>query len=228
MGLPTFVAASTVQAGAGDITVAIPTGATTNDILLLFVQTDTANTISATDFVHTADSPSDTGGAAGASVKLHCLWKRHDGSEADITLSDPGDHQIGVMLAFRGCVLSGDPWNVTSSNQQTTGTTSASITGDTTTVTNCLIVAATSNSTDSATTQYSNWANADLAGVAERVNSNSTAGNGGGIGIITGSKVVAGAYGATTADIATSTKTANITIALKGATDGGGWGVIPL
>ena len=50
------------------------------------------------------------------------------------TTSDSGDHQIGTILAFRGCIASGDPWDVTSGGADTVQDTAGVIGGDTTTV----------------------------------------------------------------------------------------------
>jgi hypothetical protein len=120
------------------------------------------------------------------------------------------------MAAFRGCIATGDPWDVTAGGVLSTASTAVSINGDTTTVANCLIVAAFSHSTDiNSTVQVSGWTNASLASITERIDDSTTSGDvevpPAGVAL----KVAAGAYSATTATLVTASNQGRISIALK-------------
>src|SRR5262245_12496394 len=176
---PTFISAGAMAEGTGSITPGLPLFLQENDIMLLFVET--ANELVAVStpagWAIVADSPQGTGTAGDvAATRLSVFWKRAIFSETAPVLTDPGDHTIGQILAFRGCVTSGNPWDVTSGDTGASST-SVSIPGDTTTVANCLIVLAVANQTDSATPQTSGYTNSDLASLTERTDVNTTQGN---------------------------------------------------
>lgn len=215
---PQFVSAGTVAEGTGAIVPALPVGIQINDIMLLFVES--ANEAVSTPSGWTAvspDSPQGTGTGGGTtSTRITVFWRRVTLTESAPTVADPGDHAIGQILAFRGCVTSGDPWDVTSGDTGASST-SVSIPGDTTTVANCLVVLVVANATDTATPQTSGYTNADLASLTERVDYNSIIGNGGGFAVVTGTKAAAGAYGATAATLATASVQGRMSIALKPA-----------
>lgn len=222
--IPTFVAAGTTVSGTGNVTPGIPAGAQADDIFLLFASTPNQVVAVPTGWAEAADSPQGSGTAgAGASTRITVLWRRATGSDTAPTLTDNWDNIIAVILAFRGCITTGDPWDVTAGDTGTSST-SVSVPGDTTTVADCLIVIACSHTTDSvsATPQFSNWANADLANVTERIDASTDSGNGSGFGITTGEKASAGAYGATTATLATASAQGRMSIALKPESAAGG------
>ena len=216
--LPTFVAAGTPVCLGTAITVTWPTHVA-DDIGLLFITTDSseASTLATpAGFVEIADSPQDAG-VITTGTRLTVFWCRATSAAMTSPVTnDSGNFQFGVILTFRDCVSSGNPWDVTAGDTNEGGSTAVSIPGDTTTGPNRLIVAACSHATDTALAQFSGWANADLGDVTERFDASDTPSNGGGIGIATGTKASAGAFGATTATLATSSPQARICIALKG------------
>jgi hypothetical protein len=215
---PVFISAGLLVSGVGDVVPGLPPGTRLNDILLLFVESANEAVSAPAGWTATADSPQGTGTGGGTTAtRLSVFWKRATATETAPTVTDPGDHAIAQILAFRGCVDSGNPWDVTSGDVAAAATTAVSIPGDTTTVVNCLVVLAVSNATDTATPQTSGYANADLVNLTERTDRNSTQGNGGGFAVITGEKAAIGAYGATTATLATSSVQGRISIALKPA-----------
>lgn len=218
---PTFVAAGAVASGVGTIAPAIPAGVLANDILLLFVESanQTISLTTANGFAEVTTSPQGTGTAAGtAATRLAVYWKRATGSDSAPTVADSGDHQVGRIIAIRGCKTSGDPWNVTPAGDvAATASTSVTIPGVTTSVNNCMIVVAVSNATDTTTAQTSAWTNSNLSSLTERIDSNATAGNGGGFGVATGILATAGATGSTTATLATSSVQGRMCIALEPA-----------
>lgn len=125
--------------GSGNVSPPIPSGTAANDILVLLVNTNAGGTISApSGYSEAASSPQATTTTYGNGVKLGVFWKRAGAGELAPTVSDPStaDGAIAALVAFSGCVTSGDPWDVTggtaySQEVQTTSTTSYLI--DTTT-----------------------------------------------------------------------------------------------
>lgn len=215
--IPTFVAAGTPGFGTGNVTPGLPAGIETDDILLLFAATPNQAIALPAGWAEVADSPQGSGaGGASTSTRITAFWLRVAGGEVAPTLVDVWDNIIAAIFAFRGCIPTGDPWDVTAGDVGVSST-SVSVPGDATTVNNCLVVAACSQTTDTTTPQFSGWANPDLANVAELIDAGTDAGNGGGFGVASGEKVAAGAYGATTATLATASAQGRMSIALKPA-----------
>ena len=221
-GAPTFVAAGTVASGTGAITPALPAGIASNDILLLFLETaNQAISISNQNggtWTAVASSPQGTGTAGGTSAtRLTAFWSRYNGTQGAPTTSDSGNHQLGRIIALRGAAASGNPWDVAAGGVESTADTSGAIPGATTTVANTLVVAAIATALPDAsgTANFSSWANTNLVGLTERTDNTVTAGNGGGLGLATGGKAAAGAYGNTTVTVATSATNGLLSIALK-------------
>jgi len=133
-------------------------------------------------------------------------------------VADSGDHQIARIITFRGVIASGNPWDVAVGSVAATASTAVSIPGATTTVANTLVVAIVANATDTTSARTSGWTNANLTSLTERMDNNTSSGNGGGFGVATGVKATAGAYGATTATLATSSVQGMLSFALKPAT----------
>ncbi|KKT07613.1 MAG: Fibronectin type III domain protein [Parcubacteria group bacterium GW2011_GWA2_43_17] len=220
--VPTFVAAGAVASGTGAITPALPAGIATNDILLLFLETSNqAISISNQNggtWTQVANSPQYCGTAAGTTgARLTVFWSRYNGTQGAPTTSDSGDHQLGRMIAIRGVVASGDPWNVTAGGVEAVSDTSGSIPGATTTVANTLVVTAIATSLPdaSSTAKFSAWTNANLTSITERIDNSVTAGNGGGLGVATGVKVTAGVYGNTAVTLANAAYKGMMSIAIK-------------
>jgi PKD repeat protein len=213
---PTFVAAGAVASNAAAITPALPAGIAANDILLLFVETyNQAVTIANQNggtWTEVTNSPQGTTG-----TRLTAFWSRYNGTQGAPTTSDSGNHQAGRMIAIRGCVTSGNPWDVTAGGVESTSDTSGSIPGATTTVANTLVVTAiaTDLPDSNTTTGFSAWANANLTSLTERTDNTRSAGNGGGLGVASGVKAAAGAYGNTAVTCATSARKGMMSIALK-------------
>ena len=219
---PVFVAAGAVASSIQAITPALPSGIAVNDILLLSLET--ANElISITNqnggtWTAVTNSPQGTGTAAGTSAtRLTVFWSRYNGTQGAPTTSDSGNHQSGRIIAVRGATTSGNPWDVTAGGIEATADTSGAIPGATTTVNNTLIVAAIATALPDATgtANFSAWANGNLTEVTERTDNTTNAGNGGGLGIATGKKSTAGAYGNTTVTVGTAAYKGMMSIALK-------------
>jgi hypothetical protein len=211
---PVLAAVGSGSSGSGNVTPSIPSGYQEFDILLLFCETNGQAVTAPTGWTAVADSPQSTGSGT-TGTRLSVFWKRAGITETNPTITDPGDHVYAIIHAFRGCPRRGNPWDVTSGNVEAGSDTSGSIDGDTTTVDNTLIVLAITRMNDTSGAEFSAWANADLAALAERSDTGTTSGDGGGIGIATGVKASAGAYGATTVTLAVTSVKAFMSIALK-------------
>ncbi|MCX8150022.1 MAG: hypothetical protein N3D85_00730 [Candidatus Bathyarchaeota archaeon] len=212
----TYVGAGAMAAGTINVSPALPTGWQQNDIFLLFCETANQPVAAPSGWAEVSNSPQGTGTAGGnAATRLTVFWRRATASENAPTVTNPGNHIVAGILAFRGVVESGNPWDVTAGNVQPTASTSVSIPGATTSVPGCMVVVAVATGADTNTAQCSNWANSNLQGLTERVDYYSNAGNGGGFGVATGTQQSAGNYGTTTATVATSFAQGIISIALK-------------
>ncbi|HBG26076.1 MAG: hypothetical protein A2Y10_00350 [Planctomycetes bacterium GWF2_41_51] len=213
---PTFVASGTITSNTTAITPALPAGIAANDILLLFIETNNqaisiANQNGGT-WTQVANSPQGTTG-----TMLTVFWSRYNGTQGAPTTSDSGDHQIGRMIAIRGAATSGNPWDVTAGNVESTSDTTGSIPGATTTVPNTLVIAAVTGSLPDAigTANFTSWTNANLTSLTERIDNTRDSGNGGAIGVVTGVKGSAGGYGNTAVTHASSATKGMISIAIK-------------
>jgi rhamnogalacturonan endolyase len=219
---PTFVAAGSIASGTGTVMPSLPSGLAAGDVLLLFVETaNQAVSISNPNggtWTEVVGSPQGTGSAGGSSATcLTAFWSRYNGTQGNPTVSDSGNHQVACMIAIRGAASSGNPWEVTAGGVESTSDTSASIPGATTTVANTLVVVAVAGSLPDAngTSNFSGWSNASLANLTERTDNTRSSGNGGALGIATGEKVAAGAYGNTAVTHASAAVKGMLSIAIK-------------
>jgi len=217
-----FVAAGAVTSGTKTITPALPSGIATNDILLLFVETSnqavSVSNPNGGTWTAVTNSPQYCGTAAGTTgARLTAFWSRYNGTQGAPTVSDSGDHQLGRIIAIRGAVTSGNPWDVTAGGTEAVDDTSGSIPGATTTVANTLVVTAIATSLPDATStaKFSGWTNANLTSLTEHTDDSVTAGNGGGLAIATGVKATAGAYGNTAVTLVDAAYKGMISIAIK-------------
>lgn len=185
-----------------------------DDIILLFVESNN-EAVSAPDGTWTEAPDSPISNAGTNPTRLTVFWKRSPGSETSVSVADSGDHTTAQVIVFQDVIASGNPFDVTT---QATGTgTAVTVPGDTTTGANRLIVIGVVSSRDStSTTNFSSWANTDLSSVTERNDRGSDLGTGGCLGIATGTKAVAGAYGNSTVTISTNIDWAGWTGALIG------------
>jgi len=223
--IPTFVAAGTVAAtatagGVGPVSPGIPAGTTTNDIMILYVETGNQAVTAISGW--TLVGAGGVAQATGLVTMLTIMWKRAGASETapGVSIAAGGDHIVSRIATFRGCVTSGSPINATNPTVQNTASASVSIAGVTTTVADCMICAAVATGQDVASTaNISGWTNASLASpaITENMDNWDTTGNGGGFGAAYGGKATAGATGATTATLVTANTQAMMTFALQGA-----------
>ena len=214
LNTPTVVAVGTSATGTGDVTPGLPTGHVTDDILLLFVQSSNQDVTAPAGWTRLGPHAGlGTAGAAGA-TRLTIFWKRHDGSESDPTITDTGDHTLAQIMAVRGCPTVGDPFVcVGATKPKTTASTTGTASAGATPVDACLVVNAFAHALDSASAAFSAPTNGDLASVTEQIDVATADGNGGGIGVVTGSLAKAGSFGPTTVT-ETSTVDVSLTFAM--------------
>ena len=218
---PTFVSATAGAVGTtGQLNVSWPSYAV-GDIGLLFIERaagDPAPTFAAASgFVAVTGAAVTTAGTGAVGTRLHTFWCRATSTGmGTVGINGSTDHQYAVMLVFRSCIATGDPWDVLATNFKISAGTPNTHPRVTTTVPNALIVCASGRDNDANNGIFSAQLNAGLTGVAERFDNGSNTAGGGGIGVWTGLKVAAGDTGETTSTM-TSGLTANLTIALKPA-----------
>jgi hypothetical protein len=216
---PTFQGLGTAASGIGDVVPAWPAGHQANDIALLFCESDGGEAVA---------TPSGGWAAVGSPVingtatRLTVFWFRATGSsETNPTVVDPGNHCYARIATFRGCITTGNPWDVIGADGISGGTTtSVTIPGVTTTVAETLVVCALAWASDSAGPLITSYTNGALSGLAEQADEGSTAGSGGGISFAVGEKTAAGATGDTAAVTSLALNYACLHIALKPPTPG--------
>lgn len=217
MAIPTVVGVSAAAASSlTTATPAFPTSytATADDIGIIFAETESADTlVPPTGWTAVINSVVSTG----TTTRLWAIWRRIQAGDTAPTIADPGDHQIARMIVVRGCATSGNPWDQSTQTTELVADTTVSIPTVTTSVNDCLILAAFGTGQDIASTAgATGWTNAGLSSLTEQMDNWDIVGTGGGFALATGGKATAGSTGATTA---TLSLTANfktlMTIALR-------------
>src|SRR5262245_32339673 len=213
MAAPTFVNRGAYVASTNAMGVPSPASISADDILLLWVcTTNGAASITNSNggtWAATADSPQ----SEASNIRLACSWSRYNGTQGDPTVGDSGDLQHGVITAWRGCITSGNPWDVTSGGTDANVNTSVTVPGDTTTVADCRVVIGIAIGDDGPT--IGNFTNSDLGSIANTDENGSSTGSDSRLGFAHGTKAAAGSYGNSTATLSANETKAYITIALK-------------
>lgn len=202
--MPTFVGAGSFHAGSGGAAPGNPAEYAIDDVWLLFVETANQAVPAMTGLSDWAlvTTPTGVGTAGGlSSTRLTAYWRRVVSlSEGTTFTNDPGDHACAIILGFRGCVATGDPFEVLGADTLAVASTAISIPGGTTLGDNRLVIAACAGSADGlAGGQVSGEANADLANLVALADGWGSGGNGGGIVVYSGEKATEGTVAATTA-----------------------------
>ncbi len=214
MATPTFVSAGSLGAGTGTVTPGAPASRQAGDILILLVESANQSVATPSGWTVIANNGTGTAGNITATA-ISSFWLLDTtGSAAMPTLADSGEHTIAVCLAFRN-VDQTTPINTSATSVAASAATSVTIPAVTPTVAGCLIVGAVTNSSDTATSQGSGYANAGLSSITEIFDGNSTQGGGGGISVFSGVRAAASSTGTTSATLATSSIQARLTLALR-------------
>jgi hypothetical protein len=180
-----FVSTGSFAGATTGITVTLPAGVTSGDLCLLLIETacETVSTPSGWNIVPGA--PVTTSGSAGSlgGTRLSIFYRFFVSGDGSVVIGDTGNHQLGVMLAFRGVDTSVpfDPVNgVGSVDETSAGTLSAS--GITTSAVNRFVLLCGANPLDSNDDLFFSVSNGSVSG-SMLFNSSSGTGNGGGIGV---------------------------------------------
>lgn len=204
----TYVAIGTVASGgASGIAPGLPTGWAEHDLFLLFVESanEAATVASPAGWTEVTGSPQGTGTAGGSSsTRLTVFWKRATASESAPSIPIVSeDHFIGCVLALRGVTRIQDPFDVISGAVEASSTTTGTIPGMTTTVTNAWVIIGAAyhqNLNLVPPLRFCDVVNANLSSISVKTDSTYAVGNGGGLAIATSLKAAAGATGDTTVE----------------------------
>lgn len=213
---PVFQDRGVSASGTANISPAWPPHAV-DDVALLIIEStggQPANLGTAAGFAAVTNSPQATGaGTIGTQITVY--WCRATStSMATPTVTDPGDHAYGVIVTFRGCIGSGNPWDVTAGSVKASATGTTTWDSVTTTVANALVINTASRDNDSNLAAWSNFAGGNCTSLGELHDEGTLNGNGGGIVVNLSKLAAAGATGAPTATVTASINT-EMTIALK-------------
>lgn len=176
MAAPTFQDVGPVVASTGALTVPWPTHAV-DDVALLFVESanQAVTLTTANGFAAVTNQGTGTAGNAAATA-LYVFWCRATStSQVAPVVADSGARQTAFIMTFRGCIASGNPWDVLAGSVAAAASASVSIPTVTTTVVDALVVNALSNnlSPSATTVQLSTLANANLTNLTKRKNTQS-------------------------------------------------------
>jgi hypothetical protein len=220
---PTVVGVSASPASSANaITPAFPSGIAADDILITVAECEGVTTPGVytlpSGWAHVTGSPVQQS----TNTRLWVIWARYDGVFTAPSLGDSGDHNVGRMIAIRGCPTTGNPWDVAAAATEAVSDTSATWPGVTTTVDDTLILEIISSSADSSTAPLgaTPLTNANYTSITTQINNGIITGNGGAIGVVSGVKATAGATGQSTGTLQVAGFKALMTLALKLATAG--------
>ena len=212
---PTVVNVGAVASSASAIAPAFPASIAADDILITIAECEGVTAPGAytlpSGWAHVTGSPVQQS----TNTRLWVIWRRYDGVFTAPSLGDSGDHNLGRMIAIRGCPTTGDPWDVAATATEATSDTSATWPGVTTTIDDTLILEICSTSADISTAQISALTNGAYSSITEQMDNAITTGNGGVIICYSATKATAGATGQSTATLTTAGFKALMTLALK-------------
>jgi sialidase-1 len=221
-----YLGAGNPAASTGPVTLELPEGLVPGDILITFLNTsgphiyleDTAG--GRWLALARGEASPQSVGSGNNEIHLTAYYSRYNGTQGNPTTNDSGDHQLGVILAFRGVVANGVPWDAVDGTTRSDGLTRAFIPGATTTVANTLVIGAiaTALPAEDGTNNFSEWSPRTLGmtNLIERIDISTSAGNGGALGIATADFADAGiSYGRIELDISTPSNRAMFSAALR-------------
>lgn len=210
------------------VTYALPSHQT-DDVLLLTTECNvTAGLTAPSGWSNVVNSPK----AQGSNVTtLNGFWKRAtSGSETNPVVAATIDHQIGSPLRIRGGLISGNPWDASTSGGQTSSASGRTFSGFNTLTADSLIVYLLAADADTAIDIFGTLATpTGLTGFTTLTTNPSTNGNGGELLIAYGTKATAGFVGNLTWTFSTAAAWSGIALAFPPAGAGSiefeGWGI---
>jgi hypothetical protein len=221
MALPTVRAVGTISSGSTSTaaTPGLPSGTVAGDFLLMFIETDNQDA-TASGWTEAPSSPQTADTASASDTRLTVLYRIAQSGRDATTTNAPGEHISARIIGITaGTYDTSNPFHQSAGGTDTTSDTSGSGPAVTTTLNDCLIIAACSNGNDPAANGTANYtiSNASLGSVTERIDNTRIAGNGGGFGVISGTLATAGSSGNTTFTLAVASLKGMLTYAIAPA-----------
>jgi hypothetical protein len=213
---PTVVAVGAQATSLTAITPAFPAGIAAGDVLVTVAECEGVTAPGAytlpAGWAHVTGAPV----LEGTNTRLWVIWRLYDGVFTAPSLGDSGDHNIGRMLAVRGCPTTGNPWDSVGVATEAVSDTTAVFPGiPNVTTPDTLILEIIATGTDTTTGQLATVTNAGYTSITSRMNDWTTNGNGGGFAVVSGIKAGTGATGQSTGTVATAATKAMMTVAFK-------------
>lgn len=206
--MPTYVGKGTIQESTGGGTFDTPAGISSGDYLFLFIETATEDIATPSGWTELSVSPNQYS----TTTRLMVFYRVYTSGDFSVTISDPGDHFIGIMVAFSG--VGGIDFETSS---QWAGTTAFDLDCGVSTQDNVMVVAMLAGGADNTDSRYQfQGANASLANFTQRVSEGTIEGNGGSVDMWTGEKASTGDCGNITDTLPIASAGAGIVIGLYG------------
>jgi hypothetical protein len=190
---PSFVAHSGKFASTSGQTVDYPAGIQDNDLLMLIIQCDDADTVSRpSGWTHLWKQLGVTG-----TSEINVYYKFYNGTGSGVYVSDVGDHQIASVLAFRNVSLS-NPIHKSSHYATATIDNTPTLNGTITTNDQCYIIYGVFHDAITSAANVSGWPAFSISGGTELIDISTTLGWDGGFACYGGTKETAGNTGSGT------------------------------
>jgi hypothetical protein len=156
-----------------------------------------------------------TTGATTLGTKMTLFWCRATSSAmAAPVVAASADHQYAAIFTARGCIATGNPWDVVGGGVKATASTAVAATGVTTTVPNTTIAYVVARDNDTNGAIFTGLTNAGIAFNNTLFDNGTNSGGGGGFAVATGLLAAAGASGSLSGTMASGIL-AWVTIALR-------------
>lgn len=119
MPAPSFRSNSAFQSGTTSVSLALPAGYQTTDILVAIIESanqylaQAATNLTNNGWARVANSNTRLGVAAAANATYMDIWWQRPTSQSQtaVVLGDYGDHTLAVVAAFSNCITTGSPWD---------------------------------------------------------------------------------------------------------------------
>lgn len=217
----TFVNVGAEATGTGAVTPALPASMQSNDICVLVATTITAGTVTITATGSITIWTAITGSPVDVTLgeKLYVWWGRWTSGTTGPTVTPGGDHIEAGIGAWRNCLGSGSPIDVSQTGTETVSDTTFSFaTSISTTVNGAMCIAICTTGQDIATNgRFTTMTDGSLTSLAERIDYCTSSGSGGGFALDEGYKATTGVVGTWASTLLVASTKAYISFALKPA-----------
>jgi hypothetical protein len=214
----------TAASGTAGVTPGLPTGTQAGDFLVMVTESNVSEPVTAADGWTVAPSAPVS---VAATSTLGIFYKFAGSGESAPSVADSGDHTISRIIGFRNVRLD-DPFNVTTFQEDTTSSTSATAPAVTTTANDTMVLVAVSTGLDANSTTQFTFTNSTLTNLEEQMDNVTNSGGGGGFGLATGRLAAAGTTGTTSITLGTASAKGLWVAALNPVRVVESWGVMTL